>query len=118
MPRHLIRFNLLYEECIEFNKLGLRDNVAQIYVLERFHFWKQKKPLISNCGAICNSLQKIKTDKYIQRQPKVLEESIGSIDSESQGLQERILGFIWFRECDASGCATLIARSITMTSYT
>ncbi|XP_012570701.1 carbon catabolite repressor protein 4 homolog 6 isoform X2 [Cicer arietinum] len=28
------RFNLLYEECIEFNKLGLRDNVAQICVLE------------------------------------------------------------------------------------
>ncbi|CAI8605878.1 unnamed protein product [Vicia faba] len=28
------RFNLLYEGCIEFNKLGLRDNVAQICVLE------------------------------------------------------------------------------------
>ncbi|XP_027329482.1 carbon catabolite repressor protein 4 homolog 6-like isoform X2 [Abrus precatorius] len=28
------RFNLLYEEFIEFNKLGLRDNVAQICVLE------------------------------------------------------------------------------------
>jgi len=28
------RFNLLYEECIEFNKLGLRDNVAQLCVLE------------------------------------------------------------------------------------
>lgn len=28
------RFNLVYEECIEFNKLGLRDNVAQICVLE------------------------------------------------------------------------------------
>ncbi|KAI9073981.1 hypothetical protein K1719_044045 [Acacia pycnantha] len=28
------RFNLQYEECIEFNKLGLRDNVAQICVLE------------------------------------------------------------------------------------
>ncbi|XP_022132521.1 carbon catabolite repressor protein 4 homolog 6 isoform X2 [Momordica charantia] len=29
------RFKLLHEECIEFNKLGLRDNVAQICVLER-----------------------------------------------------------------------------------
>ncbi|WCJ30223.1 CCR4-Not complex 3'-5'-exoribonuclease subunit Ccr4 [Euphorbia peplus] len=28
------RFKLLYEEYIEFNKLGLRDNVAQICVLE------------------------------------------------------------------------------------
>ncbi|KAH1212874.1 Carbon catabolite repressor protein 4 6 [Glycine max] len=28
------RFKLLYEECIEFNKLGLRDNVAQLCVLE------------------------------------------------------------------------------------
>ncbi|BAT82304.1 hypothetical protein LR48_Vigan187s001400 [Vigna angularis] len=28
------RFNLLYEEFIEFNKLGLRDNVAQLCVLE------------------------------------------------------------------------------------
>lgn len=28
------RFKLLQEECIEFNKLGLRDNVAQICVLE------------------------------------------------------------------------------------
>ncbi|XP_054788429.1 carbon catabolite repressor protein 4 homolog 6 isoform X2 [Prosopis cineraria] len=28
------RFNLRYEECIEFSKLGLRDNVAQICVLE------------------------------------------------------------------------------------
>lgn len=28
------RFKLLYEEAIEFNKLGLRDNVAQICVLE------------------------------------------------------------------------------------
>ncbi|XP_058724842.1 carbon catabolite repressor protein 4 homolog 6 isoform X2 [Vicia villosa] len=28
------RFNLLYEESIEYNKLGLRDNVAQICVLE------------------------------------------------------------------------------------
>lgn len=28
------RFKLLYEEGIEFNKLGLRDNVAQICVLE------------------------------------------------------------------------------------
>ncbi|XP_010254301.1 PREDICTED: carbon catabolite repressor protein 4 homolog 6 isoform X5 [Nelumbo nucifera] len=28
------RFKLLYEEFIEFNKLGLRDNVAQICVLE------------------------------------------------------------------------------------
>ncbi|KAG4965404.1 hypothetical protein JHK85_040379 [Glycine max] len=27
-------FKLLYEECIEFNKLGLRDNVAQLCVLE------------------------------------------------------------------------------------
>ncbi|KAJ8751680.1 hypothetical protein K2173_025842 [Erythroxylum novogranatense] len=34
------RFKLLYEESIEFNKLGLRDNVAQICVLElinQFH---------------------------------------------------------------------------------
>jgi hypothetical protein len=30
----LIRFQLRYEEDIEFNKLGLRDNVAQICVLE------------------------------------------------------------------------------------
>lgn len=30
------RFKLLQEECIEFNKLGLRDNVAQICVLEFF----------------------------------------------------------------------------------
>ncbi|XP_063935531.1 carbon catabolite repressor protein 4 homolog 6 isoform X3 [Daucus carota subsp. sativus] len=29
------RFQLLHEESIEFNKLGLRDNVAQICVLER-----------------------------------------------------------------------------------
>ncbi|KAI8547231.1 hypothetical protein RHMOL_Rhmol07G0179100 [Rhododendron molle] len=29
-----VRFKLLHEECIEFNKLGLRDNVAQICVLE------------------------------------------------------------------------------------
>ncbi|KAK2452951.1 DNAse I superfamily protein [Trifolium repens] len=28
------RFNLLYEESIEFNRFGLRDNVAQICVLE------------------------------------------------------------------------------------
>ncbi|KAL2318107.1 hypothetical protein Fmac_031983 [Flemingia macrophylla] len=28
------RFNMLYEECIEFNMLGLRDNVAQLCVLE------------------------------------------------------------------------------------
>ncbi|KAL4603740.1 hypothetical protein ACB092_10G145200 [Castanea dentata] len=28
------RFKLLHEECIEFNKLGMRDNVAQICVLE------------------------------------------------------------------------------------
>ncbi|GAV70542.1 Exo_endo_phos domain-containing protein [Cephalotus follicularis] len=28
------RFKLIHEECIEFNKLGLRDNVAQIFVLE------------------------------------------------------------------------------------
>ncbi|XP_065849532.1 carbon catabolite repressor protein 4 homolog 6 isoform X2 [Euphorbia lathyris] len=28
------RFKLLYEEYVEFNKLGLRDNVAQICVLE------------------------------------------------------------------------------------
>ncbi|XP_072084274.1 uncharacterized protein [Arachis hypogaea] len=34
LRRFLRRFNLLYEECIEFNKLGLRDNVAQICVLE------------------------------------------------------------------------------------
>ncbi|KAA8521485.1 hypothetical protein F0562_012158 [Nyssa sinensis] len=31
------RFKLLHEECIEFNKLGLRDNVAQICVLELVH---------------------------------------------------------------------------------
>ncbi|XP_057478091.1 LOW QUALITY PROTEIN: carbon catabolite repressor protein 4 homolog 6 [Actinidia eriantha] len=31
------RFKLLHEECIEFNKLGLRDNVAQICVLELLH---------------------------------------------------------------------------------
>lgn len=30
----LIRFQLRYEEDIEFNKLGLRDNVAQLCVLE------------------------------------------------------------------------------------
>jgi hypothetical protein len=30
----LIRFQLRYEEDIKFNKLGLRDNVAQICVLE------------------------------------------------------------------------------------
>ncbi|GMH11887.1 hypothetical protein Nepgr_013728 [Nepenthes gracilis] len=29
-----LRFRLVHEECIEFNKLGLRDNVAQICVLE------------------------------------------------------------------------------------
>lgn len=29
-----IRFKLLQEEVIEFNKLGLRNNVAQICVLE------------------------------------------------------------------------------------
>lgn len=28
------RFKLLFEESIEYNKLGLRDNVAQICVLE------------------------------------------------------------------------------------
>ncbi|XP_057540546.1 carbon catabolite repressor protein 4 homolog 6 isoform X2 [Amaranthus tricolor] len=28
------RFKLMYEECIEFNKHGMRDNVAQICVLE------------------------------------------------------------------------------------
>ncbi|KAH0989638.1 hypothetical protein GBA52_001121 [Prunus armeniaca] len=28
------RFKLIHEECIEFSKLGLRDNVAQICVLE------------------------------------------------------------------------------------
>ncbi|XP_059658083.1 carbon catabolite repressor protein 4 homolog 6 isoform X2 [Cornus florida] len=28
------RFKMVYEECIEFKKLGLRDNVAQICVLE------------------------------------------------------------------------------------
>ncbi|XP_038897965.1 carbon catabolite repressor protein 4 homolog 6-like isoform X2 [Benincasa hispida] len=31
---HMSRFKLLHEESIEFNKLGLRDNVAQICVLE------------------------------------------------------------------------------------
>jgi hypothetical protein len=30
----LVRFQLRYEEDIEFNKLGLRDNVAQLCVLE------------------------------------------------------------------------------------
>ncbi|KAI4316285.1 hypothetical protein L6164_024280 [Bauhinia variegata] len=40
------RFKLLHEECIEFNKLGLRDNVAQICVLE----------LINQKGALPSSL--------------------------------------------------------------
>ncbi|KAL5127589.1 Carbon catabolite repressor protein 4 6 [Glycine soja] len=39
------RFKLLYEECIEFNKLGLRDNVAQLCVLE---FINQKGSLPSS----------------------------------------------------------------------
>lgn len=29
-----IRFKLVHEESIQFNQLGLRDNVAQICVLE------------------------------------------------------------------------------------
>ncbi|KAG4379236.1 hypothetical protein GLYMA_17G206966v4 [Glycine max] len=31
---HKSRFKLLNEKCIEFNKLGLRDNVVQLCVLE------------------------------------------------------------------------------------
>ncbi|PNY02857.1 hypothetical protein L195_g026177, partial [Trifolium pratense] len=31
---YVCQFNLLYEESIEFNRFGLRDNVAQICVLE------------------------------------------------------------------------------------
>lgn len=31
---HCIRFKLVQEESIQFNQLGLRDNVAQICVLE------------------------------------------------------------------------------------
>ncbi|KAK7320702.1 hypothetical protein VNO77_30417 [Canavalia gladiata] len=50
------RFNLLYEEYIEFNKLGLRDNVAQVCVLE---FINQNGSLPSSLTAsskvvVCN----------------------------------------------------------------
>ncbi|CAJ1972107.1 unnamed protein product [Sphenostylis stenocarpa] len=36
------RFNFLYEECIEFNKMGLRDNVAQLCVLEE----QEQRPVV------------------------------------------------------------------------
>ncbi|KAL7182003.1 hypothetical protein ACSBR1_040840 [Camellia fascicularis] len=52
------RFKLLHEECIEFNKLGLRDNVAQICVLESLNKNDNKDmPLRltgSNKVVICN----------------------------------------------------------------
>ncbi|KAG2390042.1 Carbon catabolite repressor protein [Vigna angularis] len=40
------RFNLLYEEFIEFNKLGLRDNVAQLCVLEE----QEHRPVVVRNG--------------------------------------------------------------------
>ncbi|KAE8056418.1 hypothetical protein FH972_013193 [Carpinus fangiana] len=53
------RFKLLHEECIEFNKLGLRDNVAQICVLELNSCTEETAALpISSSGSckfvICN----------------------------------------------------------------
>ncbi|XP_028802325.1 carbon catabolite repressor protein 4 homolog 6 isoform X2 [Neltuma alba] len=50
------RFNLRYEECIEFNKMGLRDNVAQICVLELTNQDRcpPSSPTSSNKVVICN----------------------------------------------------------------
>ncbi|XP_061356263.1 carbon catabolite repressor protein 4 homolog 6-like [Gastrolobium bilobum] len=50
------RFNLLYEECIEFNKLGLRDNVAQICVLELINQNGSVPPSLTGSSkvVICN----------------------------------------------------------------
>ncbi|XP_052210076.1 carbon catabolite repressor protein 4 homolog 6 isoform X2 [Diospyros lotus] len=54
------RFKLLLEECIEFNKLGLRDNVAQICVLESLNRKNSKDTAIPmslqgfNKVVICN----------------------------------------------------------------
>lgn len=50
------RFKLLHEESIEFNKLGLRDNVAQICVLEQSSQDNGDNSSTSNCNkvVICN----------------------------------------------------------------
>ncbi|XAR70934.1 Poly(A)-specific ribonuclease [Bertholletia excelsa] len=57
----LARFKLLHEESIEFNKVGLRDNVAQICVLESVNGNKNNDVLAlpprlshSNKVVICN----------------------------------------------------------------
>ncbi|KAL7617262.1 carbon catabolite repressor protein 4 homolog 6 [Lactuca sativa] len=51
------RFKLLHEEAIEYNKLGLRDNVAQICVLESLNgksSTESPTPICSNKVVICN----------------------------------------------------------------
>ncbi|KMT16852.1 hypothetical protein BVRB_2g043320 [Beta vulgaris subsp. vulgaris] len=56
------RFRLMYEECIEFNKHGMRDNVAQICVLESLVPNQSEKELASSSSSkgpnrvvICNT---------------------------------------------------------------
>ncbi|KAL4560201.1 hypothetical protein LXL04_032350 [Taraxacum kok-saghyz] len=51
------RFKLVHEEAIEFNKLGLRDNVAQICVLESLKETNSAEKLTPACPnkvVICN----------------------------------------------------------------
>ncbi|XP_021893481.1 carbon catabolite repressor protein 4 homolog 6 isoform X2 [Carica papaya] len=47
------RFKLVHEECIEFNKVGLRDNVAQICVLELLSQNHKKNMASSPTSSAC-----------------------------------------------------------------
>ncbi|KAE9459159.1 hypothetical protein C3L33_08938, partial [Rhododendron williamsianum] len=69
-----VRFKLLHEECIEFNKLGLRDNVAQICVLESLNQnnTKDMPALPSRCVTSADHGQATTTQKVGMKPSQIM----------------------------------------------
>ncbi|KAL2543864.1 Carbon catabolite repressor protein 4-like protein 6 [Forsythia ovata] len=72
------RFKLLHEESIEFNKLGLRDNVAQICVFESLNQQKNSNPLAISASP-ANANRVVVCNIHVLFNPKRGEIKLGQI---------------------------------------
>ncbi|XP_057960189.1 carbon catabolite repressor protein 4 homolog 6 [Malania oleifera] len=73
------RFKLLYEEGIEFNKLGLRDNVAQICVLESMSPKGTKNTSLHSATSSSGSNKVVICNIHVLYNPKRGEIKLGQV---------------------------------------
>ncbi|PIN13577.1 Transcriptional effector CCR4-related protein [Handroanthus impetiginosus] len=64
------RFKLLHEESIEYNKLGLRDNVAQIFVFESLNGQNKKNGALTQSTSSASSNRVIVCNIHVLFNPK------------------------------------------------